>query len=67
MVDIRGDTLRREDIFWVDTNVWLWQTYTHSVASNQNDLARINTYTSYLAHGSIILKIHTWSSHPVSA
>ncbi|MBE9102333.1 hypothetical protein [Vacuolonema iberomarrocanum] len=48
IIDIRSDVPRREDIFLVDTNVWLWQTYTNAVASSRNASNKIQSYTPYL-------------------
>jgi hypothetical protein len=30
IIDIRNDTPQQDDIFLVDTNVWIWQTYTNA-------------------------------------
>lgn len=50
VVDIRNDSPRQEDIFLVDTNVWIWQTYTNAIASSRNDPTKIRVYTAYLSH-----------------
>jgi hypothetical protein len=47
VIDIRNDSPRKSDIFLVDTNVWLWQTYTNASATA---LAyQLNNYPNYLA------------------
>jgi hypothetical protein len=46
IVDIQNDTPRTSDIFMVDTNVWLWQTY-----RNANFTAKsyqLNNYPNYV-------------------
>jgi hypothetical protein len=46
IVDIQNDTPRTSDIFLVDTNVWLWQTY-----RNANFTAKayqLNNYPNYV-------------------
>ncbi len=54
IIDISHDIPLQEDIFLVDTNIWLWQTYTNLIASSSStrDVSRIqskiNTYTPYL-------------------
>lgn len=48
VIDICGDVPRQDDIFLVDTNVWLWQTYSSSIPSDPGVRAKIRTYTSYL-------------------
>jgi hypothetical protein len=47
--DIRSDIPRQDDIFLVDTNVWLWQTYTNAIASSPNAPDKIRAYTPYLS------------------
>jgi hypothetical protein len=49
VIDIRSDTPRQDDIFLVDTNVWLWQTYTNAIASSRNAPNKIRAYTPYLS------------------
>ncbi|WP_416672450.1 hypothetical protein [Egbenema bharatensis] len=48
VIDICNDVPRQDDIFLVDTNVWLWQTYNSSIPSDPRVRAKISTYTSYL-------------------
>jgi hypothetical protein len=54
IIDISHDIPVQEDIFLVDTNIWLWQTYTNLIASSSNDRDvrriqhKINTYTPYI-------------------
>lgn len=48
IIDIRNDTPRQEDIFLVDTNVWLWQTYSNASFSAPNAARKIQAYTLYL-------------------
>jgi hypothetical protein len=47
--DICSDIPRQDDIFLVDTNVWLWQTYTNAIASSPNAPDKIRAYTPYLS------------------
>jgi hypothetical protein len=47
VIDIRNDTPRKGNIFLVDTNVWLWQTYTNASATAQ--AYQLNNYPNYLA------------------
>jgi hypothetical protein len=47
VIDIRNDSPRKSDIFLVDTNVWLWQTYTNASATAQ--AYQLNNYPTYLA------------------
>ena len=47
VIDIRNDSPRKSDIFLVDTNVWLWQTYTNASATAQ--AYQLNNYPNYLA------------------
>ena len=49
VIDIRTDSPRQDDIFLVDTNVWLWQTYTNALASSRNAPKKIRAYTPYLS------------------
>lgn len=48
VIDIRNDTPRQDDIFLVDTNVWLWQTYTNAQSTSFRAPNKIQTYTPYL-------------------
>jgi hypothetical protein len=34
VIDIRQDTPKKSDIFFVDTNIWFWQTYAYKRFSN---------------------------------
>jgi hypothetical protein len=47
VIDICSDVPRQQDIFLVDTNVWLWQTYANSIASDRS-VQTIRAYTAYL-------------------
>jgi hypothetical protein len=47
VIDIKNDSPRKSDIFLVDTNVWLWQTYTNASAIAQ--AYQLNNYPNYLA------------------
>jgi hypothetical protein len=47
VIDIKNDSPRKSDIFLVDTNVWLWQTYTNASATAQ--AYQLNNYPNYLA------------------
>ncbi|MEO0538162.1 MAG: hypothetical protein AAF215_30420 [Cyanobacteria bacterium P01_A01_bin.123] len=49
VVDVREDTPRQDDIFLVDTNVWLWQTYTNAIATSRWAPNKIRAYTPYLS------------------
>jgi hypothetical protein len=46
IIDIKTDTPQQSDIFFVDTNVWFWQTYTNAV-SGANSYQRSN-YPNYI-------------------
>ncbi len=48
IVDISQDQSEQKDIFLVDTNIWLWQTYAPSIPARLRDQQRINVYTRYL-------------------
>jgi predicted nucleic acid-binding protein len=48
VIDLRHDTPQPDDIFLVDTNVWLWQTYINAIASSRNAPKKIKAYTPYL-------------------
>ncbi|MBD2387344.1 hypothetical protein [Cylindrospermum sp. FACHB-282] len=47
VIDIRNDTPKQEDIFFVDTNVWLWLTYTNARLSGAK-YYQLNNYPKYL-------------------
>lgn len=47
IVDIRNDSPRKSDIFLVDTNVWLWQTYSNASTTVRGN--QLIDYPSYLA------------------
>ncbi|NET30434.1 MAG: hypothetical protein F6K19_00265 [Cyanothece sp. SIO1E1] len=49
VISIRTDTPTQSDIFLVDTNVWLWQTYTNASASSRTAPRKISEYTRYLS------------------
>ena len=49
IIDILSDTPHQNDIFLVDTNVWIWQTYTNAIASFRNAADKIRAYTGYLS------------------
>lgn len=49
IIDILGDAPCQDDIFLVDTNVWLWQTYTNAISSSRNAQNKIAAYTPYLS------------------
>lgn len=46
VVDIRQDTPQPSDVFFVDTNVWFWQTYTNAGSSAKT--YQIRDYPRYL-------------------
>lgn len=48
IIDIHNDIPQQNDIFLVDTNVWLWQTYSNSIPSKPQVRAKISAYTLYL-------------------
>lgn len=48
VIDIRHDTPQASDIFFVDTNVWFWQTYTNASLSHPSALTKITEYSTYL-------------------
>ena len=50
IIDISSDTPSQDDIFLVDTNVWIWQTYTNANASSHYAINKIKAYTPYLTH-----------------
>jgi predicted nucleic acid-binding protein len=47
IIDIKSDTPKPGDIFFVDTNVWIWQTYSN--ASLRAKPYQIQNYPNYLA------------------
>ena len=48
VVDILTDRPQTDDIFLVDTNVWVWQTYSNAAASSRIAAQKIREYTTYL-------------------
>lgn len=46
IIDINTDSPRQEDIFFVDTNVWFWQTYTNAAFSAKRFNSSV--YTQYI-------------------
>lgn len=48
VIDLLTDTPRSDDIFLVDTNVWVWQTYSNAGASSRIAAQKIREYTPYL-------------------
>ena len=46
VVDIQTDTPKKDDKFFIDTNVWFWMTYTQ--ASNSARHYQITNYPSYV-------------------
>ncbi len=48
VIDIRSDTPQQNDIFFVDTNVWFWQTYTNASLSHPSAPTKIREYSTYL-------------------
>jgi hypothetical protein len=50
VVDLTGDTPQSTDTFWVDTNVWLWTTYTKLFTRpvRPPTSARVSPYVSFL-------------------
>jgi hypothetical protein len=62
VIDINGDTPRKDDIFLVDTNIWLWYTYANSTTDLDTvRLAEINTYLDYLTEAASIGSTLTYS------
>ncbi|MFG6105303.1 PIN domain-containing protein [Leptothoe sp. EHU-05/26/07-4] len=49
IIDIRNDSPRAGDIFWVDTNVWYWLTYTNASIAGTAQPYQINNYPPYIA------------------
>ena len=48
VVDLLTDTPQANDIFLVDTNVWVWQTYSNAAASSRIAAQKIREYTAYI-------------------
>lgn len=48
VIDIRTDKPKQSDIFFVDTNVWFWQTYTNASVSHPSAPIKISEYSTYL-------------------
>lgn len=48
VVDILSDRPQRSDIFLVDTNVWVWQTYPNARTSSRTAPTKIREYGAYL-------------------
>ncbi|MCG9890340.1 MAG: hypothetical protein MH252_04630 [Thermosynechococcaceae cyanobacterium MS004] len=48
VVDIKSDVPQHSDIFLIDTNVWLWQTYPNAGTGQRNAQAKILDYGAYL-------------------
>lgn len=46
IIDIKTDTPQQSDIFFVDTNVWFWQTYTNAAFSAKP--YQITDYPTYI-------------------
>lgn len=46
VIDLAADTVRADDVFFVDTNVWLWMTY--SRASHDASYYQLSVYPKYL-------------------
>jgi hypothetical protein len=62
IIDINGDTPCKDDIFLVDTNIWLWYTYANSTTDlDVVRLAEINTYLDYLTEAASIGSTLTYS------
>jgi hypothetical protein len=53
VIDLSHDIPQQDDIFLVDTNVWLWQTYTNAIASSRNAPKKIQAYTPYIRQARI--------------
>ena len=57
IIDLRTDTPKTSDIFLVDTNAWLWQTYPQA-SSSSNVAQKAREYSSYLlsalSHGATL-------------
>jgi hypothetical protein len=62
VIDINGDIPCKDDIFLVDTNIWLWYTYANSTTDlDAVRLAEINTYLDYLTEAASIGSTLTYS------
>ena len=49
IIDIKTDTPQQSDIFFVDTNVWFWQTYTNAgFGANSYQLSNYPNYPNYI-------------------
>jgi|SRR5208337_2809392 len=46
IVNIHSDTPNHKDVFFVDTNVWYWQTYSRASATAQN--YQVREYPNYI-------------------
>jgi hypothetical protein len=47
VIDIRADQPCKQDIFLVDTNIWLWQTYAPSIPPRSDVRRKIGAYSQY--------------------
>ncbi len=62
VIDINGDTPCKDDIFLVDTNIWLWYTYANLTTDlDAIRLAEINTYLDYLVEADSVGATLTYS------
>jgi hypothetical protein len=62
VIDINGDTPCKDDIFLVDTNIWLWYAYANSTRDLSIDrLVEVNTYLDYLTEAASVGSILTYS------
>ncbi|MEA5579000.1 hypothetical protein [Anabaena sp. UHCC 0451] len=59
VIDIRKDTPKKSDIFFVDTNVWFWQTYTY--AKEVAKAYQIKNYPNYLRQAGLHEATFTYS------
>jgi len=49
IIDIKTDTPQQSDIFFVDTNVWFWQTYRNAgFGANSYQLSNYPNYPNYI-------------------
>ena len=46
IIDIKTDTPQQSDIFFVDTNIWFWQTYTNAAFTDKR--YQITDYPNYI-------------------
>ncbi|BAZ79137.1 hypothetical protein PN497_11310 [Sphaerospermopsis kisseleviana CS-549] len=46
IIDIKTDTPQQSDIFFVDTNIWFWQTYTNAAFKAKR--YQITDYPNYI-------------------